>query len=314
MNIIILGAGAMGLLFGSKLSSTNNVTLVDINHELVDAINSNGVTVCENGCDSTYYPRAVSCSDGMEPADLIIIFVKTMFSRSALELNKSLIGPDTYVMTLQNGAGHEGVLLEFVRPEHAIIGTTQHNSSILSLARLQHGGAGHTYIGSPVADTIKLEAVASTFSMSGIETSVSNNVQKLIWEKIFTNVSASALTAVLQCPLGFICSNDHAWSLCSQLIQEAVEVVKVEGFDFDFNEQLASVRAVCENAPNGYTSIYSDMRNGRKTEVDAINGAVVRASRHNGTFAHTHEIMVRLIHALEDSRQLGAQNGASHKP
>lgn len=76
--------------------------------------------------------------------DLVIVFVKSMFTRAALETNRNLIGPDTYLMTLQNGAGHEKQLLEFVDREHVIIGSTQHNSSILADGYVNHGGgAGH---------------------------------------------------------------------------------------------------------------------------------------------------------------------------
>lgn len=127
-------------------------------------------------------------------------------------------------------------------------------------------------------------------------------MRRLIWEKLFTNVSASVLTGVLQKPLGFIAENPHAWALCGQLVREAVAVAAGEGLVFDAEEKLAQVRAVCEGSPQGLTSIYADLRDGRKTEVDTISGSVVRAARRSGVGAPTHEAMVRLVHAMEAGR------------
>lgn len=96
------------MLFGGHLSRKNEVTLIDIDQQKVDAVNQNGITICNpDGTRTNEHPHATTDSSGMPPADLIIVFVKAMFSRSALQANKALIGPATYVMTLQNGSGHE---------------------------------------------------------------------------------------------------------------------------------------------------------------------------------------------------------------
>ena len=108
------------------------------------------------------------------------------------------------------------------------------------------------------------------------------NVQKLIWQKMFTNVSASVLTGILQVPLGYIAQNANAWAVCETLIREAVAVAAGDGLDFDAEQKIAEVRAVCEKSPNGLTSIYADLRDGRRSEVDTISGSVVRASDRNG--------------------------------
>jgi 2-dehydropantoate 2-reductase len=121
----------------------------------------------------------------------------------------------------------------------------------------------------------------------------------MIWNKMFTNVSASALTAVLQMPLGYISFNESAWQLCEQLVREAVDVAKALGMDFDLGEKLAEVKAVCDNAPKGLTSIYTDIKNGRRTEVDTISGSVVNAGKKVGVPTPTHETVVTMMHALE---------------
>ena len=303
MRIAVIGAGAMGALFGGYLSRCNDVLLVDVNPKQVDAINEKGLTINEpDGSVTLCHPRAVTSTEGEAPVDLVVLFVKAMFSRSALQANRALIGPDTYLMTLQNGSGHEDTLLEFADRAHVIIGTTQHNSAIVDFGEIRHGGSGKTFIGALEGDVSRLEPVAKAFTESGLEAATNGQVQKLIWGKMFTNVSASVLTGVLQVPLGYIAENESAWALCEKLVREAVAVAAGEGLDFDADEKVAEVRGVCERSPKGLTSIYADLRDGRKTEVDTISGSVVRASRRNGVPVPTHEAMVALVHAMEGKR------------
>lgn len=300
MRIAVIGAGAMGALFGGYLSRHNDVVLVDVNQAQVDAINQNGLVIQEaDGSSAVYHPTAVTSTAGMEPADVVVLFVKSMFSESALRANASLIGPDTCLMTLQNGSGHESTLLKFADEEHVIIGTTQHNSAVLGFGEIRHGGSGKTCIGCLTGSASRFAQVAEAFTCCSLETACDDQVLKLIWGKMFTNVSASVLTGVLQVPLGFIAEDPGAWALCQTLVREAVDVAAGEGLDFDAEEKIAEVRAVCERSPGGLTSIYADLRDGRRTEVDTISGSVVRASQKNGVPAPTHAAMVALVHAME---------------
>ncbi|MBR2282125.1 MAG: hypothetical protein IJ863_05850, partial [Spirochaetales bacterium] len=148
MRITVLGAGAMGSLFSGYLSRNNDVTVVDVSEVMVSAIRSDGVRIREkDGSIGEYRPNAVTSTEGMGTQDLVIVFVKSMFTTSALESNRNLIGPDTYIMTLQNGAGHESKLLRFADRKHVIIGSTQHNSSVIQAGFVNHGGSGMTSIG-----------------------------------------------------------------------------------------------------------------------------------------------------------------------
>ena len=300
MKIAVLGAGAMGGLFSSYLSRENEVTVVDVNPALVEKVTKEGLTVEEpDGSSAVYHPNAVLSTEGMEPVDLIVVFVKAMFSESALNNNRSIIGPDTYLMTLQNGSGHEDMLGKFVPQEHIIIGTTQHNASVAGLGVTKHGGSGMTHMGCVVGSADRLQKFADAFTACGLQADVSDGVQKMIWNKLFTNVSASALTGALQVPLGYISSNEYAWAMCRTLIREAVDAAAGLGMEFDYDEKVAEVKAVCDNSPNGLTSIYADLRDGRRSEVDTISGSVVRAGKKGGVPPPSHEFLVNMIHAME---------------
>lgn len=300
MRIAVLGAGAMGMLFGGYLSRKNEVWLVEISQERVDQINREGVKIREKEGDVRLYPRAVTSTEGLGTMDLILIFVKAMFTEEALRNNQHLIGENTCLMTLQNGAGHDRKLLSFAKPERIIIGTTQHNSSIIENGYIHHGGIGLTSVGLLSGNSASLLPLAENFTACGLECVTCDEIQKQIWTKLFTNTAASALTAVLQVPLGFLVENNSAHGIMRQLCHEAVMVANAEGFArFDEAEVLSGVEAVCRNAPNGYTSIYSDIRAGRRTEVDTISGSVVAAAKAQGLQVPCHEMLVALIHALE---------------
>lgn len=301
MRIAVIGAGAMGSIYGGHLSLNNEVYLIDTNQAIVDHINKNGLILQENGEDVVYHPTAATSTEGQEPFDLIILFVKALFSKAALSSNKGIIGPNTYLMTLQNGSGHEDILGEFVPVDRIIIGTTEDNGAILAPGHVRRGGSGNTNIGMLTEDTNGfLPKLKEALDSCGFHGHIHANIQQLIWNKLFTNVSLSAVTGVLQVPMGFIAGNEHAWIITKQLIHEAVAVAHGLGLEADEAEITEKVRLTSLNSPEGITSICADIRAGRKTEVNTISGSVVRASKKCGVPAPTHELVVELIHALED--------------
>ena len=300
MRIAVLGAGAMGMLFGGYLSKQNDVCLVEVNTDRVNKINADGILVHNETEDIRFYPRAISDTTQMEPVDLILVFVKAMHTVSALEANRTLIGDNTYIMTLQNGAGHETKLLRFTDKAHVIIGTTQHNSSIAANGEICHGGNGLTTIGLLEGDCERLTPIAESFTACGIPCTTAKDVKRQIWKKLFTNTAASALTAVLQVPLGYLCENRDARYIMYKLCEEAVRVANAEGYAcFNTVEVQNEVEQVCRNARNGYTSIYADIRDGHRTEVDTISGSVIDAAKALGIPVPYHEMLVHLIHAME---------------
>ncbi len=290
----------MGSLIGGYLSRHNDVWLVDVNKQIVDIINTNGVTVREkDGTENVFHPHAcVDCSS-IGQADLVIVFVKSMFTVSALETNKSIIGKDTYIMTLQNGAGHESKLLLFTDRDHVIIGSTQHNSSILAPGHISHGGEGITSIGLLNGNKEKIAPFVTTFNSCSLNCITTDNIQHQIWHKLFTNTAASSLTAIYGVPLGAIVTNKSYNEKMHILAKEAVSVANALGLDFDYFDIAREIETVCRNAPDGYTSIYSDIKSGRKTEVDTISGSVVEAAKELGLPVPCHEWVVSTIHSME---------------
>ncbi|MCD8222951.1 MAG: ketopantoate reductase family protein [Clostridiales bacterium] len=300
MRIAVIGAGAMGSIYGGHLSQHNEVYMVDTAAPVVEHLQKEGLKIQENGEDILFHPQAVTSTEGIEPVDLIILFVKALYSRSALAGNKNLIGPDTYVLTLQNGSGHEDILGEFVDLDHIVIGTTEDNGAVLGLGHIRRGGVGNTNVGMLAEDKAGfLPKLKEAFDSCGFNVKIHANIQQLIWDKLFTNVSLSAVTGVLQVDMGYIAANPYAWAMTTALIHEAVAVAKAMGLEADEAAITEKVRKTSEMSPNGCTSIRADIRDGRKTEVDTISGSVVRAAAKVGVAVPSHELIVNMVHALE---------------
>ena len=300
MRIAVIGAGAMGSIYGGRLSQHNEVILVDTNEKVVDQICKNGLKIDENGTTDCYHPAALCDTSNEKPADLVILFVKALFSRSALENNRSLIGPDTRLMTLQNGAGHEDLLKEFVNEDRVIIGTTEDNGAVLDFGHVRRGGTGVTNVGMLTEDKDGfLGRLKETFDSCGFEVRIHENIQYLIWDKLFTNVSLSALTGILQVDMGYIAAAEYTWKLCRQLIHETILTAAAAGLEFDEEAVAEKVKKTSLNNPSGCTSIRADLRDGRRTEVDTISGAVVRAAKKYNVEVLGHEFVVNLVHAME---------------
>lgn len=301
MRIAVIGAGAMGSIYGGHLSLKHEVYLVDTNKEVVEAINQNGLQIEENGRINQYHPRAVLETSALGHMDLVILFVKALYSENALRGNACLIGKNTYIMTLQNGSGHDEILSKFIPKEHIIIGTTEDNGAALGKGKIRHGGRGRTNIG--LLDNREermISQVKAALDECGFDTRIHDHIQYLIWEKLFTNVSLSAVTGILQCKMGYISSNLHAFHMAEQLILEAVKVAGALGLTFDEKEILKKVRETSEQSPEGITSICADLKAGRKTEADTISGYVVKAAARCGISVPTHAFVLEMIHAMEE--------------
>lgn len=300
MKIVVIGAGAMGSIYGGHLSEKNEVFIVDTNQAVVDQINANGLKIEEDGATNIYHPTAVKSTESIRNVDLVILFVKAIFSKAALKENKHIIGTNTRLLTLQNGAGHEDLLKKFVPEEHVVIGTTEDNGVVLAPGHVRRGGMGRTNVGLLTEDTDNfLPLLKETFDSCGFQVKIQDKIQQLIWNKLFTNVSLSAVTGVLQVDMGYIATNEYAWKLTTELIHEAVLTAQALGLSCDEEAITEKVRMTSLNNPDGCTSIRADLRDGRKTEVDTISGTVLRTAEKYGLKVPAHEFIVNIIHAME---------------
>lgn len=304
MKIAIIGAGAMGSIYGGKLSSTNDVSLIDTNKDVVDKINSQGLKLDEDGKTNLYWPKAYTSSDEIGEVDLVIVFVKAIFSKVALDQNKNLIGKNTYLLTLQNGAGHQDLLEQYVSKDKIIIGTTEDVGKFIDIAHIARFGSGKTNIGLlNKVDNNFLDKLLESFKKSGFDIHYHENINQLIYNKLFINTTLSATTALLQCEIGYLGKDENAFNMVEQLLDEAILVAQAQNLVADKEKILDEIRTVIKNSSTGITSICADIRNGRKTEVETISGAIVKAGKKLNIETPTHNFVVKQIHALENYKR-----------
>ena len=304
MEIGIIGAGAMGCLYACLLSGQHRVTLYDVSPAVVDTINRQGVTLCEpDGTQTVYSVPAQFSGQGMTAPELLILFVKDLYSAAALETNRALIGAHTRVLSLQNGMGNEEILRQFVPGERVLLGTTKHNCVTKTPGVIYHSGAGITHIGAPEGGETAAAPVVAAFAASGIETAYCPGVRHLLWEKLFVNMTINPVTALLDCPIGVIGEDPDARALAAALIDEAVAVAAADGETFDAAAIKESLWHTTRALSTGRASMCQDLEHGRRTEIDFINGAVVRLGEQYGIAAPTHRALVRLIHIKEAAQK-----------
>ena len=303
MKIAVIGPGAMGLLYGAKLSAFAEVVLVGNNAEHVKEVNDNGIILIRDGNETVYHVPAVLSGQITEPADMILLFTKAYLTEAALEQNRALIGPNTVLLTLQNGAGHEEVLSKYTDKKNILVGTTAQGSYRENAHMIVNSGLGDTVVGAISDEFTEIEVIGAVFEQSGFPCIISDNIRRTVWNKLMINASSSVLSGVLGVNQGYVAENSYAWEICKDLIREICQTATEEGYPFDEEEQIERITNHLKNAPGGYTSIYADLKNGRKTEVDYISGSVVRAAKRQGKTVPTQELMVRMVHAMEGRKQ-----------
>lgn len=303
MKIAVLGAGAMGSLYGALLSKAQEVTLVDVNKELVEHINTTGIRCMEkDGTEQTYFIRAVLTGTNVGVQDLVIVFVKGIFTKDVIRENLSMIGKDTIVMTLQNGAGNNRDIAQFVNQDRILVGTSSHNSVVKGMGVIYHSGKGPTNIGPDVQtpeNIVKAKKIAEIFKECGLETHVIEDIQKVLWQKLFVNCGINGLSMLTETQIGEVYKNPFLWDVCRELVQECVKVAEADGTHFEEEAAVEIVKQVCINDATGYASMYQDRINHRKTEIDRINGVIVELAEQYGILAPYNKMLVKLVHGIE---------------
>lgn len=305
MKIAVIGAGAMGSLFGAYLhSGGNEVTLVDVWADHVENINRNGLVVYREDGPATFRVPAVTDPGALGVMDLVIIFVKSYHTADAVRNAKNLFADGTLVLTLQNGMGNAEVITSEAGNVTVIAGTTSHGGTVLAPGRVRHAGRGETVIGA-VSGPGSPGAVAAEFSRCGIETRVSDNISSLLWGKLLVNVGINPLTAILGVTNGRLVEMESTLDLMGLLVEEGEAVARALGVDLPYPDALGKVRSIALATGENRSSMLQDMDYRRPTEIDHINGAVVREGKKAGVPTPYNRMVSLMIRAVEEKRKLG---------
>ena len=300
MKTVIMGAGAMGSLFGGLLASSGeDVWLVDIREDHIQTLVSTGLIVEEEGKKQRIPVHATRETASIGEADLILFLVKAYHTKKAVSDALVLQKKDTVFLTLQNGLGNEEAICQQVDPRKVILGVTNHGATFLGPGRIRHAGWGKTYIGELDGKvTSRVIQIAQLFTRAGIESDVSSNIQGLVWNKLFINVGINPVAALAGLKNGNLLDYPETLRLMEALVSETIAVAREKGILIEGNP-IEKVKAVAEATRENRCSMGQDFDNRRKTEIDAINGAVIREAERLGIPVPYNQMITDLVKVIE---------------
>lgn len=306
MKIAVLGAGAMGSLYGGMLAEAGNeVILIDLWKEHIDAVNRDGLTIeSPNGRRVVRNISGVTEPEAAGTVDLALFFVKAAATAQAAENARALAGPETTVLTLQNGLGNAEALCSVFGPSRVVAGTTGHGSTMVAPGHIRHAGEGDTVIGEPGGGRgPRVEALADLFAGAGIAVKITENVMGLIWTKLLVNVGINALTAVTGLKNGSLPDFPETEELLSAAVLEAAAVARAKGIRLETADPVGHTLSIARKTAENRSSMLQDITAGRQTEISVINGAVVAEGERLGIPVPVNAVLTKLVLVLEKTRR-----------
>lgn len=302
MKIVLVGAGAMGCLFAALLRRAGlDIWLLEINEASVAAIIRHGITL-ENS-SGTHVSDGISITRdaaSIGQAAYVIFFVKAFDTEQAAVFAAACVGPHTVIVTLQNGIGNVELLAEYFPVQPVLAGTTAHGATLLGPGHVRHAGCGDTAIAPlrPREGRCAIELLKA-FEAAGICAQLADDMQALLWGKLLVNIGINPLAAILNINNGRIVEFENIRRIMCQAVHEGAEVACAKGISFDPDEQVARVENVCRATKANLCSMLQDIRAGRGTEIDYMNGAVVREGRALGVAVPVNSMLTDLVRARQ---------------
>jgi len=310
MKTLIIGAGAMGCYFGTMLAAGGlPVTLYDVDQNKVDIINSQGIVINDiDGTDKTAAVPAVSAIEDAPPPELVLVLVKSYETAQAAREIGLIKNGDTRVLSLQNGLMHIGELAKYIAKRQIFSGVTYQSAYEIAPGRVRHTGSGLSIL-APVLK-ISLNAamdIARLLNNCQLPAGATSDIDAIRWKKLIINCAINPLSALHGLPNGQLPKNPSIVHDMMEIVMEGVAVAQKVGVPLNYGEMWASVLDTCRATAENRSSMLEDVTNGRTTEIEAINGSMVRLGEQHGVDTPVNLQMVRgvvAIHGKKDTMRV----------
>lgn len=304
MKISIIGAGAMGSLFGGLLSDISEVCLYSRNIEYVESVNKNGLIMTKGDKKFIKNVRATNDPSKIGSSDVVIIFVKCTGTEKAVkDALISSITPSTLVVTLQNGIGNAEVIKRFVPEEQIAYGFTTLTSDKVApghieMTTLKKVG---TYLAPMNNSTLpKLKCLVDLMNKVGLNADIPEDIDERIWYKLMINASENTLCSIFKINVSDLMINtSESYEIGKQIIFEVSDVARAKGIDISRQQALKHVLDVTRSVPEHIPSMVFDVINKKKTEIESLNEAVVKEGKRLGISTPVNEMIVNIIKTME---------------
>jgi len=301
MNIVVFGAGAIGSLFGALLVKQNKVILVGRAAHTTQ-IKKNGLLI--EGKTGLTVPvlAGESANDISFSPDLILLTVKSYDTETACRQIRPLLHDQTMVLSLQNGLDNVKKIKHHLGKKHLLAGVTTHGAFFSQPGLITHTGKGKTILGELDGHPSKrLETLVSLFNQAGIETQMSTDINTEIWKKAIVNSSINPLTAFLGCKNGYLLENPILKKTVESICSESCRIASSEHVLVSSSGMIELTKEVIHDTAENYSSMLQSIQQGKRTEIDSINGELLRIGRKNKIDPSLNRILVELITPLSHS-------------
>lgn len=302
MKIAVVGSGALGCLIAGFLKNRTkeDVWLVDHFSERAKKIGSDGIKVEAGASSFTADVNVTASPKDIGRSDLVILCVKSYSTDDVCKEIKDLVGNTTNILTLQNGIGNIQILNDAFGPEKIIGGVTNHGATLLGAGHVRHAGKGETVIGRSDGRVLgAVRDIALVLTKAGLETKVSKDINSVIWSKLVINVGINALTSITRLNNGMLIEHDECRQVMRGAVGEAVKVVKRKRIKLSYDDPIQKVESVCKATASNVSSMLQDVLNGKRTEIDFINGAIVRQAKALNIPTPVNEVLTNLVKTIE---------------
>jgi 2-dehydropantoate 2-reductase len=300
MRIAVIGAGAMGSVFGARLQSPGlEVILFDINEAHIQAIRARGLTLGDADGERRVAIGATARIAEVADADLALVLVDSNATAAIAPLLPGVLAKDGVALTLQNGIGNVEALAAVLGAQRVIAGSTFNSAAFIGPGHVRHTNVGKTVIGMPEGPpTDRVRALAAQLSAAGFPTVASDNAMGHVWAKFVLNCAINPVSALTGLRAGEIARHPPTARLLERLLDEVLGVAAAKGIrlpDADLR------RHVLEHAFERYNrpSMLQHVESGRRTEIEALNGALVRQAERLGLSVPYNEAMWATVSGID---------------
>ena len=303
--ITVVGAGAMGGLFGGLLAEGGlDVTLVDAWPEHIAAIKADGLRIVGVGGDRAIKVNATTNAAEVRSADVVLFQCKAFANEAAANSAKHLFGGATVAISFQNGLGNEQTLGAILGQAHVLGGLTAQAGLAEGPGVVRNFGDLPTYIGEMAGGlSERAVAIAKAFTTHGLPVSASADIKRDKWKKLLGNVALGAISAVTDMRSVEIMRVPELQQIVFRAVDEAAAVAAREGVALDVAEARQVLMKLVDTSGGGTGNSKSSMREDiirkRRTEIDTIHGAVARLARQHEVATPTIDTMVAMVKGLQ---------------
>jgi len=296
--VVVVGPGSMGLLWGLLLQKGgNDVTFIDYRPGRARRFMENGITLVRGKKKESFSVKVVMPDFPFGRIDYLLVAVKSYATEKALESLKPRLASESTVISLQNGIGHIDPLLEIAGSPRLVLGATSVGANCPEEGTVVHAGDGATLLGAlSESGARRVPDAVVLLENTGFDVRADDKIKARLWEKLMVNAVINPLTALHDVPNKKVGKDKNLRSLALEILDEALKVARYEGIDMDFESMKEKVFSVARETGDNISSMLQDVRAGRRTEIEAINGAIVRiAGKHRIPCPANEKILAEIL-------------------